>query len=193
MRAKFVITTKGKSFEDGLQEHDTDMLMLTKLNGVPLGAGPRAIDQLTNGLLTQRMEATGFNAQVGEVVSISLPAGFHQKHVLLVGLGTTTRFDQCTLAEAIGAAVTQAIKDGSTKLSIPVVGHRLLALRLNLRGTAHIVRNAAERVLAAHPSTARFDIEFICGPQAKRHLEKGLSIPRRQRKDPCCLSEPVSA
>jgi hypothetical protein len=192
MKAKFVITTKGKSFEDGLQKHPTEMLMLTKLVGVPLGAGPRAIDQLTNGLLTERMEAAGFNGQQATVVSIALGAGSAQKHIMLVGLGQALRFDQCTLAEAIAAAVTQAVKDGVSKLSIPVVGHRLLALRLNLRSTAHIVRQAAERTLAALPSDSRFEIEFICGPQAKRHLARGLAIPRRQKQGACCLSEPAA-
>lgn len=190
MRANFVITTKtGKSFEDSLQEHDTEMLVLTKLVGVPLGAGPKAIDQLHNGLLTERMDAVGFNGQLSNVVNIPLPAGHRQARIMVLGLGAASRFNQCTLAEAIGAAVTEAVKSGVGKISIPVVGHRLLALHINLRGTAHIVRQAAERTLATLPGNSRFQIEFICGAQAKRHLQQGLAIPLRCKQDPCCLSE----
>jgi hypothetical protein len=189
MKVQFVVSTKRKNIDAGLQEHETEMLMLTKLVGIPLGAGPKAIDEVTNGLLTQRMEAVGFRGELDELLSIQLGAEHRQKNILLVGLGKPTRFDQCTLASVAEAAVAQAIKDGCHRLSVPVVAHRLTALNLNLKGTAFIVRQAAERVLSTIESDETFTVEFICTPQAKRHIDEGLTIQCRRQRAACCKTK----
>lgn len=189
MKAKFTVSPTLKS-DNGVETARTEMLMLTKIHGMALGAGPRAVDNLYDGRLSQLIEEQGFTGDVGQAVVLDLDETHSQKHILLVGLGPVAKFNPCSLFDVVDAAIDQALARGCSKLSLPVVANRLTALDLNLRGTAHIVRTATERRLATAGLDAQtFEIEFICTPQAKRHLEEGLRIPCRHKQTTCCAGK----
>jgi len=189
MKAKFTVSPTLKS-DCGVETAQTEMLMITKIHGMALGAGPRAIDNLYDGRLSQLIEAQGFTGDVGQSVVLDLGEGHLQRYIVLVGLGTVAKFNPCTLFDVVDVALDQALARGCSKLSIPVVANRLTGLNLNLRGTSHIVRQGTERRLARLRSkSGTLEVELICTPQAKRHLEEGLNVPCRHKQSPCCTAD----
>jgi hypothetical protein len=185
MQVKFTISPTLNS-EGGMQSVRTPMLMLTKIQGMGLGAGPRAIDSLYDGALSQALEESGFKAELAEAVTVELGADSAQQNLVMMGLGSVHNFNPCGLHEVIETAIDQAVKKGVNKLTVPVVANRLTALNINLLGTAHIVRQSAERKLGPIESDEVFEIEFVCTTQAKRHIQKGLEVECQHRSQRCC-------
>jgi hypothetical protein len=188
MQVKFNISPTLNS-EGGMQSVRTPMLMLTKIQGMGLGAGPKAIDSICDGLLSQALEERGFKAELGEAVTVEIGPDCAQQNLVMMGLGSVQNFTPCGLAEVIDKAIEQAVEKGCRKLTIPVVANRLTALNINLMGTAHIVRRSAERKLAPIESDEEFEIEFVCTSQAKRHIQKGLDVVCRHRQERCCKGD----
>ncbi|HEY9712748.1 MAG TPA: M17 family peptidase N-terminal domain-containing protein [Chroococcales cyanobacterium] len=185
MKAKFIVSPTIKSADGGIESVRTDMLVLTKIQGIALGPGPSAVDQALDGAISARVEQNSFKGELGENLVLSVSDQSHpQRHVLLVGLGPSSSFDHCALVEVIDVAVAKAVARKCNRLSIPVVANRMTQLNLNLRGTAHIVRTVAERRLAAIDGDGTLEIELICTSQAKRHLEAGLAC--RKKLTACC-------
>ncbi len=188
MKAKFSVSPTLKS-DGGVESVRTPMLMLTKIQGMGLGAGPKAIDECCDGLLSQCIEAQGFKGGLAQAVTVELGESSLQQNLVMMGLGTVSRFNPCGLAEVIEVAIDKTLERGCNKLTIPVVANRLTALNLNLRGTAHIVRQAAERKLATIESDETLEIEFVCTSQAKRHIQQGLDVACRHRQQKCCKGD----
>jgi len=188
MHVKFTISPTLNS-EGGVQSIRTPMLMLTKIQGMGLGAGPKAIDAHCDGLLSQALEQHGFRAELAEAVTVELGSASPQQYLVMMGLGSVQNFNPCGLHDVIEAAVDQALSKGCNKLTVPVVANRLTALNINLRGTAHIVRQSVERKLGAIESDQTFEVEFVCTAQAKRHIQQGLDVVCQHRKDRCCKGD----
>lgn len=188
MNVRFTISPTLAS-EGGMESTRTPMLMLTKIQGMGLGGGPKAIDEACDGLLSHHMEQQGFTGGLAQAVTVELGDESPQQNLVMMGLGTVGQFTPCGLAEVIEVAVDKTIEKGCNKITIPVVANRLTALSLNLRGTAHIVRQAVERKLAAVESDETFEVEFVCTTQAKRHIQQGLDIECRHKQERCCLGD----
>lgn len=186
MQVKFSISPTLNT-EGGMQSVRTPMLMLTKIQGMGLGSGPKAIDSSCGGLLTQAIAEQGFKGGLAEAVTVELGEDSPQQNLVMMGLGSVQEFNPCGLAQVIGVAIDHTLKKGSPKLTIPVVANRLTALSLNLLGTAHIVRKAAEQKVAGIESDETLEIEFVCTAQAKRHIQQGLDVACDHRnKQHCC-------
>ncbi len=186
MQVKFSISPTLNT-EGGMQSVRTPMLMLTKIQGMGLGTGPKAIDSSCDGLLTQAIAEQGFKGGLAKFVAVELGQDSPQQNLLMMGLGSVHDFNPCGLAEVIAVAIDQTLQKGCTKLTIPVVANRLTALSLNLLGTAHIVRKAAEQKLAGIESDETLEIEFLCTAQAKRYIQQGLDVSCDHRnKQHCC-------
>jgi Cytosol aminopeptidase family, N-terminal domain len=181
MQVKFTISPTLNS-EGGVQSVRTPMLMLTKIQGMGLGAGPKAIDSICDGLLSQALEENGFKADLAEAVTVEVGPDCAQENLVMMGLGSVQNFTPCGLAEVIDRAIDETLKKGCGKLTIPVVANRLTALNINLMGTAHIVRRTAEHKLGPIESD-------VCTSQAKRHIQKGLDVVCKHRKDRCCKGD----
>jgi hypothetical protein len=188
MKVKFSISPTLKA-DGGVENVRTPMLMLTKIQGMGLGAGPKAIDGCCDGLLMQSIKAQGFKGGLAEAVTVSLGEGSLQQNLVMMGLGSVHNFNPCGLAEVIEVAIDKTLEKGCDKLTIPVVANRLTALNLNLLGTAHIVRQAAERKLSAIDSDGTLEIEFVCTTQAKRYIQQGLDVECRHRQQRCCKGD----
>ena len=186
MKAKFVVSPTIKSADGGVEAIRTDMLLLTKIDGMGLGAGPRAVDQMLGGQISTRMKEREFRGRLGENLLLRLDDdSIPQNHVLVIGLGQASGFDPCALAKVVETAVAKAVARKCTRLSIPVAAHRMTALNLNLRGTAHIIRKVAEAKLAEIEGAGTLEIELVCTSQAKRHIEAGLAC----RKAVVCCAQ----
>jgi len=72
-------------------EYDTaDLVILTKVLGSDLGAGPMAFDARHNSAISKAMAAHDFQGTVGEHLAVEVPAiepGGRPRHIVVVGLG----------------------------------------------------------------------------------------------------------
>lgn len=192
MKAKFIVTTSLKQAPAlGLEKVSTPMLMLTKVAGTAPGDGIRAVDKSLDGLISKRIGKVGFKGDLGEYLNFSIGASEPQENVLLVGLGRAAKFDTKALCQVVGIAVDQALAKKAPRLSIPILPNRLTDL--NLQGTAHIIKAMVERKLANVKGDSELEIELVCTPQAKRHIEAGLACGhtthvKKGSEDPCCTT-----
>jgi hypothetical protein len=73
--------------------------------------------------------------------------------------------------------------------------NRLTSSRLGLTPTAYIIKCVAEDVLAQKEGDGVLEVELVCTPHAKRHLEAGLKMQRRKPActpcDPCEVGKPA--
>jgi hypothetical protein len=189
MDAKFLVNPSLKTGtpQGGVDFVRTDMLMLTKMSGLGLGPSPLAVDDRLAGKLSEKIRQKRFKGNLGENLMLQLGDEHPARNVLLVGLGNSSTFDFCGLQKVIDVAITRAVSLGCKRLSLEIAKDRLTGGHLNLRGTAHSIKECVLEKLstlcADKPGT--IEIELICTPQAARHLKKGLSIPRRA-KQPLC-------
>lgn len=187
MKAKFIVTSSlGYAPAHGLENISTPMLMLTKVAGTAPGDGVRAVDKSLDGLISKRIGKVGFKGDLGEHLAFSVGGSKPQENVLLVGLGRAAKFDTKALCQVVGLALDQALAKKAPRLSIPILPNRLTDL--NLQGTAHIIKAAVERKLAKVSGDKELEIELLCTPQAKRHIEAGLATSHAKKgsSDPCC-------
>jgi len=190
MEAKFLVTPSLKvgDPQNGIDSVKTDMLMLTKMSGMGLGPGPQAVDQRVEGRLSEKIKRKRFQGNLGESLTLRLGDEDHPaKNVLLIGLGSASKFNYCGLREVIGIAVERAVGQKCSRLSIEIAKDRLTASSLNLTGTAHGIKECVNEKLAeiGAGKDGTLEVELICTAQAARYVRKGLSI-QRQLKRPCC-------
>jgi len=188
MKAKFIVTASLRHAPaHGLEKIKTSMLMLTKVAGTAPGDGVRAVDKSLDGLISKRIGKVGFKGDLGEHLTFSVGDSDLLENVLLVGLGRAAKFDTKALCQVVGLALDQTLAKKAPRLSIPILPNRLTDL--NLQGTAHIIKAAVERKLAKVSGDREFEIELLCTPQAKRHIEAGLATSHAKKgssDDPCC-------
>ena len=187
MKAKFSVSSGLNGQSGGIENIRTPLLMLTKVTGLALGPGPDTIDRSLDGRLSAKMKARDFKGELGETITLKLGADATQQNVVLVGIGSAAKFDNRALCRIVRLVVDRAIKLGVGKISIPIAPNRMTQFNLNLRGTAHIIREIVEQKLADEslPKDGVLEVELVASPQAKRHLEAGLAIPLRHQS-PCC-------
>ena len=190
MKARFTVSPTIQAKEGGLAAVETDMLLLTQFRRMAFGPEMKEVDQGVCGQISKSLKAARFDGELVECVHIELDAEQPQNHVLVVGLGASSRFDACSLMRVIETAVDEAVAHGCTQLSIPLPKNRLSGSQLNLRGTAHLIRQAAVHRLSTHATNKLLKIQIVCTTQAKRFIEEGLAIPCRH-KALCCCAESV--
>jgi hypothetical protein len=192
MKAKFIVNPSLKPGIGGLETIKTDMLMLTKLGGLGLGPGPKAVDKLLEGKLSRRMQQRRFKGELGEHLTLQLGEDNAARNVLLVGLGSPADLDYCGMQQVIKVAITRALSMGCTRISLDMPKNRITAARMNLVGTAKTLKDCVEDALAevAADKEGVLEFELICSPQAAPHLKRGLAIQRRTEKKACNTHQP---
>ena len=184
MKAKFSINTSLRAGEDGgLQNVRTPLLMLTKFSGMGLGDEMKRVDAAYEGRICSAITRKGFKGNRGEHLSLNLGEDSDIGRILFVGLGKSGNFGCETVRDLVRLTINRAVALKQTRVTVPILPNRLTQTNLNLRGTAHIIRSVAEDVLSAKKGDGELEIELLCTPQAKRHVEAGLNCqPRRSCK-----------
>lgn len=194
MKAKFLVSAAlgaGKK-KSGVEQVVTPMLMLAKFSGMNLSADLEGLVESTDGLIQDKLAASGFKGSAGESLTIKLAPGSKQKHVLFVGLGKAGRFDCGTVRDTIKLAVDNAVATGSERLSIPIMPNRLTSTSMGLMPTAHIIKCVADDVLAEKKGDGTLEIELITSPHGKRHVEAGVKKARKKSGSrPCGVCDDV--
>jgi len=187
MTPKFTVLAKmGKPSSPGVAELPTDLLLLTKVAGMALGPGPSAVDESLRGLISRKVEQRKFRGELAKSIRFDLDPEVHsdrpQRHVLLVGIGSSKTFDRDAACQVFGELIDQALRLGVEHVTIPFPANRTTGLTLNLKGTAHILREIVEEKIAELDKPAKLkEIVIFCTPQAKAHIQAGLRAPLRSQ------------
>jgi len=194
MTPKFTILAKmGKTTSPGVAELPTDLLLLTKVAGLDLGPGPQSVDLSLQGLISRKINQRKFRGDLAKSIRFDLdPQVFKdspQRHVLLVGIGSTQKFDRAAACKVFGELIDEALKLGVEHVTIPFPANRTTGPKLNLKGTAHILKEVVEEKFASlDDSVALKEIVIYCTPQARTHIKAGLEAPVRTKGSCCCTS-----
>lgn len=183
-----IVPTMGKSGSLEIPEIRTDLLMLTKLAGMPLGPTPSALDRALDGLILRKMKDADFTGEQGQHLLVDLGRRKHpQRAILLVGLGNPQKFNGKVACQVFRLLIDQALEQGVAHAVIPFAPNRMTVSSLNLKGTAHILREVVDERLSGRKGARASlkEIQVICTPQARKHIQEGLDIPSRH-KNVCC-------
>lgn len=167
----------------------TDMLVLTQLAGIPIQA-PSTLDESVRRLISRKAAGARFKGELGQYVLIDLDPRHYpastQRYILLVGVGAPNKFDSKTACTVFQVVVEQALKLGIEQVTIPFTSNRLTAANLNMRGTAHLLKEVVETTIAQLTREPELDeVQIVCTPQARKHIAQGLRIPVRHTRT-CC-------
>ncbi|HEY9870895.1 MAG TPA: M17 family peptidase N-terminal domain-containing protein [Candidatus Obscuribacterales bacterium] len=172
-------------------ETRTDLLMLTKLEGMPLGPTPTAVDRALGGLISREAKRSGFTGELGQQLLVEIDPQSHpqcpQRYILLVGLGSPQKFCGKVACQVFRLVIDKALELGVEHVTIPFAPNRMTVSSLNLKGTAHILREVVDEKLSGRKGRQSLkEIQLLCTPQARKHIQDGLDIPARHKRV-CCI------
>lgn len=194
MTPKFTILAKmGVTNGPGVAELPTDLLLLTKVAGMALGPGPQAVDNSLQGMISRKVDQRKFRGELAKSIRFDLDSEVSdrpQRHILLVGIGSSQTFDREAACKVFGELIDQALRLGVEHVTVPFPANRTTGPSLNLKGTAHILKEVAEEKCAKLESPPVLkEIVIFCTPQAKSHILAGLRAPVRSKGSCCCPAE----
>lgn len=159
----------------------TDILVLSMLSGLAAHDFSWAVDSELNELLKDQVTQRGFSGEMGTYLLVDLKALGRQRddirYVLICGVGFSHKFNKKAVCVVFGLGVDMARKLGVKKVTIPIPPFRLTADRLNLKGTAAILRCRLAREAEQHEGMNLLkEVEVFLTPQAKHYFEEGLEV-----------------
>lgn len=171
----------------------TDMLVLTKLVGKPLVPVVAEVDRALGGLISRKVELTKFKGELGTSMLVEINPEVYpdvaQRYILLVGLGSLHKFNGKAACKIFRLIADKALELGVEHVTVPFVPNRATGPSLNLMGTAHILKEVVDKRLADLKGESNWkELQLLCTPQARRHVQQGLEIPSRHRRT-CCVQE----
>lgn len=186
MKAKFIVsaTLKAGKGREQTAEPVTPMLMLAKFSGVNLAADLKGLVASSEERVTEELAESGFKAELGDHLTISLGEKSKQKKVLIVGLGKPGSFDCGTVRDTIKVAMDRVVASKCNRITIPIMPDRLTSSSLGLMLSAHIIKCVAEDVLETKEGDGVVEVELLTTAHGKRHVNAGLAKERRTKK-PC--------
>jgi len=163
----------GTKQDPGIENLQTDLLVLTQMSGSHMSHGMQKIDERLSGELSSAMKEAGFAGHAGESVLVDCRKieNACQKFILVVGLGDLAHFKGYSVCGLMRRTLEVAKEHSVAKLTLPVFPNRQTEAVLNLAGSGAII---ACRVATFGELPDLKEIEFFCTPQARRHLQKGL-------------------
>jgi hypothetical protein len=165
--------------QHGVEFDNADLLILTKVLGSDLGAGPMAFDNHHNGALSKAMAAHNFQGNVGEHLAVEIPAiehGGHPRHMVVVGLGRPDDISRRRMCALFNYSLTLASQYKARSILIPIFPQRSSEAVMNLRGTAAVLRCLVDQRVKSGTLDALEEVRLLCAPQAKQHIEQGLAV-----------------
>lgn len=186
MKPKFLVSAKkGLVGDFGIEELQTPMLLVTQFAGIKLSADYSVLVDSTDGAFGKAIKRDKFTGELGETSVVKLN-GLPQDYLVVFGLGRAQRFGCGAIREMVRSVINSAVRRRVSRVTIPVIPNRTTSSNLTLNQTAHIMKCVAIDVLGAKKSDKELEVEFVCTPQAKRHIQAGLRRQRRSRGcDPC--------
>lgn len=166
--------TMGSSKDEGIENLETDLLVLTQMESAHMSTGCRKIDALLGGIIEAQIKESGFKGSSGQhlLIDLSKSPAARQKYILLVGLGDYRRFNGRSVCALTFLILDTASKLKVQKLTLPIFPGRQSEGNINLAGTAAIIACRVQTFASRLPELQTF--EFFCTSQARKHLQDGL-------------------
>lgn len=164
---------------------DTDMLVLTQMEGTQAGGYFKLLDEHLGEAISRAKEKAGFHGARGSSHLLDLSKeGLNRdrpRYIFLVGLGKSKDFTLPVVCGMTRMVLEKAAELLVERVSLPISSNRLTQQSLNLIGTGSIINCRLEERYAQHGSIGDLkELKILCTPQARKHLEEGLrcSTPR---------------
>lgn len=183
MKLKMQVTPVLDASVSSLTGVETDMLVLARFEDGGAGLVP-VFDELTNGQLSQLLEAKKFTGKLGQRFTYQNRG--KQRRLIVIGAGKGSEFSCKTIARVVGIAVHKAVRHKCKKLSFQFQMASHFTGSIKLASQAQFVHEAAAVKLGEYPGDEELTVELLCaktGP-ARRELAKGLELPITGRI--CC-------
>ena len=165
--------------QHGVQYDTADLLILTKVLGSDLGAGPMPFDAHHNGAVSAAMAAHNFQGNVGEHLAVEVPAiepGGRPRHIVVVGLGKADDISRRRMCALFNYSMALASEYKALSILIPIFPQRSSGAVMNLRGTAAVLRCLVDQKTKSGAIASLKEVRLLCAPQAKQHLEQGIAV-----------------
>lgn len=168
---------------ESIEDIQTDLVLIPVLSGMKVPRDLRADSQEVGELIKQAIKDNNFNGKRGEtlLVETTLPSstGEGNRKLLLAGLGRADKFCAGAAEGVFGALVDEACRLNAARVTIPFIPNRGTGACLNMKGMAHRMNIALNKRLAekGDGEVSLTEVQIFCTPQAKPHIEQGLSIP----------------
>jgi len=172
----------------------SDLVLITVMAGHKLPLIGLWLDECLDNQLSTQLREQAFNGQRGQSCLLAVsqhavspgqavtPNVCRLKHVLVVGLGNFREFHSHTLCGLIRMTLEVAAANKAEKLCIPIAPNRMSSNTISLSGTGAVLNCRLWQ--SSLNGTVPSEIEILCSPQAKPHIEKGLSVTE-PRCNPC--------
>ncbi|MBX9573858.1 MAG: hypothetical protein K2X77_33485 [Candidatus Obscuribacterales bacterium] len=168
---------------ESIEDIQTDLVLIPVLSGMKVPRDLRADSEEVGELIKQAIKDNNFAGKRGEtlLVETSLPSstGEGSRKLLLAGLGRADKFCARAAEGVFGALVDEACRLNAARVTIPFIPNRGTGACLNMKGMAHRMNIALNKRLAqkGDEEVSLTEVQIFCTPQAKPHIEQGLSIP----------------
>src|SRR5579883_1682490 len=126
----------GTNDDPGIENLQTDLLVLTQMEGAHLSQGAAKIDKKLSGALSQAISRAKFSGKAGEKILLDC-AKFDcgQQYILLVGLGDLAHFKGYTICGLTRLLLETARELKVSKVTLPIFPNRQTEEELTLAGS----------------------------------------------------------
>lgn len=168
----FSVNPVFRAHNDLLADVETDLLLLELHAHKHLGGGPKRIDTILGGALTEAISSRGFTGELGQTLLLEVPQ--HKiKNVLVVGAGTDNGTGRSILCATIALLIETARRLDAQKVTLPVFPG---GLEHSLMGTMAILQCRLRQIQLVEKDLGSLrELEILSTPQAKNRLLEGLS------------------
>lgn len=166
----------GTAADPGIENLDTDLLVLLTATNSVTGPAMEKIDRGLNGLLFKALGAADFKGHEREKVLFKCPEGSPTGFILVLGIGEHRKFTGCIMCHLFGIILDTAAQIAASDLTIAIQPNRQTADNVTLKGLAAIMRCRLHQYGLNHREQTLPQIRLFCTPQADRHLMSGLQV-----------------
>ena len=168
---------------ESIEDIESDLVLIPVLSGMKVPRDLRADNPELGDLIKQAIKDNNFNGKRGETLLVETPLpssnGKGGRKLLLAGLGRADKFCAGAAESVFGQVVDEACRLNAAHVTIPFIPNRGTSSCLNMKGMAHRMNVALNKRLAekGDEEVSLTEVQIFCTPQAKPHIEQGLSIP----------------
>lgn len=167
---------------ESIEDIQSDLVLIPVLSGMKVPRDLHADNPELGELIKQAIKDNDFHGKRGEtlIVETELPSstGDGGRKLLLAGLGRADKFCAGAAESVFSALVDEACRLNAVRVTIPFIPNRGTGACLNMKGMAHRMNVALSKRLADKGDEVSLtEVQIFCTPQAKPHIEQGLSIP----------------
>ncbi len=164
----------GTHEDPGIDNLETDLLVLTQMSGSMMSEGMQKIDRKLSGALAKALAQNDFRGKAGQstVLNCQEISDSKQKFILVVGLGSHKQFNSFTICGLMRLVLEVANKLAVKKITIPFMPNRQTEEKVSLAASVNTLVCKVRMFADDLPNLQ--EVELFCTPQARQYLQDGL-------------------